>query len=149
MDEILEQTDEKSDIAEVIKRERKFLDEKIHSYTKTEKELMVATNLSKLQEIFKDLSVENRAIVDKTIESVAFMTVELQDLEKTITANGLIEEYRNGAYQKGTKVSSLANNYNSIKKTYLNDVKFLTALINFENSNGDNDSLMDFIKSKG
>ena len=109
---------------------------------------MVATNLAKLQEIFKDLSADNKAVVDKTIESVAFMTVELQDLEKTITANGLIEEYRNGAYQKGTKVSSLANNYNSIKKTYLADIKFLTALINFENSPDGADRLIDFIKSK-
>ncbi len=136
------------ELSEVIKHEREFLNTKIHSYTKTEKELMVATNLAKLQEIFKDLSAENRTVVDKTIESVAFMTVELQDLEKTITANGLVEEYRNGAYQKGTKVSSLANNYNPIKKTYLADIKFLTALINIENNPDSADSLMDFINSK-
>lgn len=139
---------ENQELSEAIKHERAFLNTKIHSYTKTEKELMVATNLAKLQEIFKDLSADNKTVVDKTIESVAFMTVELQDLEKTITANGLIEEYRNGAYQKGTKVSSLANNYNSIKKTYLADIKFLTALINFEKNPDGADSLMDYINSK-
>lgn len=143
-----EKADMTEDIAEIIKRERTFLNLKIHSYTKTEKELMVANNLAKLQDIFKNFSAENRAVIDKTIESVAFMTVELQDLEKTIINNGVIEEYRNGAYQHGTKVSSLANNYNSFKKTYLADIKFLAALINYENDPEGSDSLMEFINSK-
>ena len=137
------------DIADIIKHERAFLNTKLHSYTKTEKELMFAENLTKLQEKFKDILPEYKLLADKYIETVAYLTVELQDLERVININGSIEEYSNGARQKGMKVSAATQAHATHKKTYDNSIKYLTALINLENNPDSSDSLIEFIKSKG
>lgn len=140
---------ENQEISEAIKHERVFLNTKIHSYTKTEKELMVAGNLAKLQDKFKDIPAEYKMLADKYIETVAYLTVELQDLERIINLNGSIEEYSNGARQKGMKVSAATQAHAVHKKTYDNSIKYLTALINLENNPDNSDSLIEFIKSKG
>ena len=123
------------------------IDPKKNFYTKHQKSQMVADRLQKLQTAFKQLDPNTYNVVQNLIESVAFMSVELKDLEGVISVNGQIETYRNGAYQTGYKKSASSDAYNSMKKTYLADIKVLADLIG-ANAKDFNDELMDFIRKK-
>lgn len=131
--------------------EQKISEEKIdpkkNFYTKTQKATMVSEQLDKLRTAFKQLDPNTYNVVQNLIESVAFMSVELKDLEGVINNNGQIETYRNGAYQTGYKQSAASAAYNSMKKTYLADIKLLADLIG-ANAKDFNDELMDFIRKK-
>ena len=123
------------------------IDTKKNFYTKSQKSLMVQEQLEKLKTAFKQLDPNTYNVVQNLIESVAFMSVELKDLEGVISVNGQIETYRNGAYQTGYKKSASSEAYNSMKKTYLADIKVLADLIG-ANAKDFNDELMDFIQRK-
>lgn len=123
------------------------IDTKKNFYTKSQKSLMVQEQLEKLKIAFKQLDPNTYNVVQNLIESVAFMSVELKDLEGVISTNGQIETYRNGAYQTGYKKSASSEAYNSMKKTYLADIKVLADLIG-ANAKDFNDELMDFIQRK-
>lgn len=123
------------------------IDPKKNFYTKSQKSLMVQEQLEKLKTAFKQLDPNTYNVVQNLIESVAFMSVELKDLEGVISTNGQIETYRNGAYQTGYKKSASSEAYNSMKKTYLADIKVLADLIG-ANAKDFNDELMDFIQRK-
>lgn len=123
------------------------IDPKKNFYTKSQKSLMVQEQLEKLKTAFKQLDPNTYIVVQNLIESVAFMSVELKDLEGVISTNGQIETYRNGAYQTGYKKSASSEAYNSMKKTYLADIKVLADLIG-ANAKDFNDELMDFIQRK-
>lgn len=130
-----------------LEQERLRLDRKKNFYTKSEKQLMVSEQLEKLRTVFKQLDPNTYNIVKPLIESVAFMSVELKDLEGVINENGQIETYRNGAYQTGYKKSAASEAYNSMKKTYLADIKLLADLVG-ASAKDFNDELMDFIRKK-
>lgn len=121
---------DKKEIEAIIEKER-LLDskQKRNFYTPTEKSLMIKKSEKELRNIFKDLDKDTKKTVDKLIESVAFMTVELKNLEKVIALHGQVEEYNNGGGQKGLKISAVADAYNKMKKIYLADVKVLTDII--------------------
>ena len=124
-----------------------IIDSKKNFYTKSEKCRMFQEQIQKLQLAFKQLDENTMSVVKTLIESVAFMSVELKDLEGVISVNGQIETYRNGAYQTGYKKSAASEAYNSMKKTYLADIKLLADLIG-ANAKDFNDELMDFIQRK-
>ena len=126
---------------------KEIIDSKKNFYTKSEKCQMVQEQVQKLQLAFKQLDENTMSVVRTLIESVAFMSVELKDLEGVISVNGQIETYRNGAYQTGYKKSAASEAYNSMKKTYLADIKLLADLIG-ANAKDFNDELMDFIRKK-
>lgn len=46
------------------------------------------------------------------------MEVELEDLEKLISAEGSCDDYQNGKNQKGRKISANLQAYNSLVKSY-------------------------------
>ena len=87
-----------------------------------------STELKKLKKIFKNIPKDKKNLVNKLIESAAFMSVELKKLELYISENGVTEEYQNGSNQWGTKVSTEASVYNTMIKNYTSIIKQLCEL---------------------
>ena len=58
-----------------------------------------STELKKLKKIFKNIPKDKKNLVQKLIESAAFMSVELTKLENYISVNGVSETYQNGENQ--------------------------------------------------
>lgn len=85
--------------------------------------------LKKLKKIFKNIPKDKKNLVEKLIESAAFMSVELKDLEEYISLNGVSETYQNGRDQYGTKLSTEASAYNTMIKNYTSIIKQLIELL--------------------
>lgn len=85
--------------------------------------------LQKLKKIFKNISKDKKELVQKLIESAAFMTVELTKLENYISIHGVSETYQNGENQSGKKMSTEASAYNTMIKNYTSIIKQLTDLL--------------------
>lgn len=85
--------------------------------------------LKKLKKIFKNIPKDKKNLVNKLIESAAFMSIELKKLELYISENGVTEEYQNGREQWGTKVSTEASVYNTMIKNYTSIIKQLCELL--------------------
>ncbi len=79
----------------------------------------------KLWNALKELSESKKSVVEKTVHDAAFKSVMLEDLHAVIQEEGVVEEYQNGSNQKGRKVSSNVQVYNSIEKSYQNQIKIL------------------------
>lgn len=82
-----------------------------------------------LKQKFQKIGENKLKIVEKLIESAAFMAVELTEMEKIISANGVTEEYTNGQYQKGIKKSATVEVYNTMMKNYTSVIKQLCDLL--------------------
>lgn len=107
------------------------------------KERKLSTELKKLKKIFGNIEENKRKTVEPLIENAAFMTVELEKLQKYIAENGCTETYQNGENQKGKKKSSEVDVYNTMIKNFTAIIKQLTELL----PEGENkkDELFDFI----
>lgn len=93
------------------------------------KEERIKSEKSRLKGIFKDLDENKRKLVTPLIEKAAFMSVELDDLQKTIEQDGWTSEYQNGQNQWGTKKSPEAETYIALSKNYAAVIKQLTELV--------------------
>lgn len=83
----------------------------------------IKAEVKRLNGILKKLPEDTKKVVKSLIENAAFMTVTLEDLQKTINENGVITEYQNGENQWGTKKSpeveihlQMTKNYSMIMK---------------------------------
>lgn len=102
-----------------------------------------------LKEKFKKIGDNKLKIVEKLIESAAFMAVELEEMENIIAAKGVTEEYQNGENQKGIKKSATVEVYNTMMKNYTSVIKQLCDLLpddEFTTSKS-GDSILDFALS--
>lgn len=79
----------------------------------------------KLWKSLTELTESKKDVVEKTVIDAAFKAVMLVDLHAVIQEEGVVEEYQNGSNQKGRKVSSNVQVYNSIEKSYQNQIKIL------------------------
>ena len=89
----------------------------------------ISTELKKLKKIFKNIPKDKKNLVQKLIESAAFMSVELTKLENYISEYGVSETYQNGKDQYGTKMSTEASAYNTMIKNYTSIIKQLIELL--------------------
>lgn len=69
------------------------------------------------------------------LQNAAFMKVTLEDLQEKINAEGVTDEYQNGANQKGIKQSATLQSYNSLIKNYASVMKSLSQLLPPEKKN--------------
>lgn len=93
------------------------------------KEEQTKSENTRLKGIFKDLDENKKKIVLPLIQKAAFMHVELEELQKTIEAEGCVCEYKNGENQYGTKKSPEVEVYNTMIKNYTAIIKTLTELV--------------------
>lgn len=71
-----------------------------------------------LLQTFAELSDDEMKIASGLIDQAAFLAVTLEDLAAKIQAEGVTEEYTNGANQSGRKISSNAKAYTSLIGKY-------------------------------
>lgn len=92
--------------------------------TKAEKtkEQRIKAEKSRLKGIFRELDANQRKIVLQLIDTAAFLSVSLVELQDKINEEGYTEKYKNGQNQFGVKQSEAV-------KTHIAMTKNLTAII--------------------
>jgi len=99
---------------------------------------LVKAEKKKLLKILSKIDENLIKICDSLIENIAFMSVMLDDLIKTIKADGVKEVYMNGKGQFGYKKSVEVDVYNSMQKNYQSSAKLLIDILTKDDSsNGD------------
>ncbi len=96
---------------------------------KMTKEGKVRREKDRLTAIFTNLDENKKDLVTPLIEKAAFMSIELDELQKKIQQTGWTSKYKNGANQYGTKRSAEADTYIALSKNYITVIKQLTELV--------------------
>lgn len=99
---------------------------------------------NKIKEAFSQIPEKKREIFKGLFDNALFMEGELRKLRKTIKAEGVVEEYQNGANQWGKKKSSEVEVYNAMIKNYSQVMKQINDLLPAEAEKVD--EFLDFIK---
>ena len=115
--------------------------------TELTKQEQIKKEQRRLRGIFKDLDANKKKLVTPLIDKAAFMSIELDELQKTLESDGWITEYKNGENQYGTKKSPEVEVYNTMVKNYAAVIRQLTDLLP-EGSEKPNDGFDDFISRR-
>lgn len=99
----------------------------LHIYTAEEKAKKVKAKQRQLKKIFELLSDDAQLLCSDLMQNIAWMGVELAELQEIIHKTGAVEEYRNGANQSGLKLSAAIQAYNSLFKSYNSALRLLLA----------------------
>lgn len=103
---------------------------------------------TRLNGIFTKLPPNIKKIAKSLIENAAFMTITLEDLQKTITESGVTCEYKNGENQWGIKKSPEVEIHMQMTKNHSMVMKQLADLIPKEVPKGDDDGFNDFVRDR-
>ena len=87
-------------------------------YTEEERKALISKEFRKLKKNLKEIDETRKLTVEKLFREAAFMTVTLDETRQIIARDGIIEEYQNGANQKGLKKSSAVEVYDKMITTY-------------------------------
>lgn len=82
------------------------------------KDKRISKEFARISEFFKEISPNQREFIEPLLQNAAFMKVTLEDLQAIINAEGVEDEYKNGANQYGTKPSAVLQAYNTMLKNY-------------------------------
>lgn len=99
-----------------------------------------------IEEKIRELPESKMVLGLSLLSKIEFMDEELDKLQKRLKKDGWVEEYQNGANQKGVKKSSYGDAYNTMIKNYNTTVKALNDILPDES--GEVDELLDFISRK-
>lgn len=89
------------------------------------KEERIADYLSELLEIYSVLDENKFTLIKPHLEQIAYMKVQLEELQKMIDETGLVERYQNGENQFGMKPSAAVKAYNDIIRSFSGETKFV------------------------
>ena len=87
-------------------------------YTEEERKALIIKEFAKLKKSLKGIDESRKLTIEKLLQEAAFMTVTLDETRQIIARDGIIEEYQNGANQKGLKKSSAVEVYDKMMTTY-------------------------------
>ena len=94
------------------------------------KEERIRSEKNRLVRIYKDISKENKSIIDGLINRAAFMRVTLEDMETDLDEKGFVEPFsqseRMDPYDRERPVARL---YNTMNKNYQSIIKQLSDLL--------------------
>lgn len=122
--------------------------EKLDEAKIAEKEKEIKKTLRKLKQLTACLPTDKQKSIDKLLTSLAFQTVELEELEEYIKVHGTVERYQNGANQYGTKPSSAFGCYVQLNKSYQAGLKLLLATLDEVDGPTARDELASFLMHK-
>jgi hypothetical protein len=108
----------------------------------------ILEEIKKLDKIYKNIDTNTKKSVHSLIENAAFMTITLDDLQKSININGVISEYQNGENQWGTKKSPEVEIYNTMIKNHMSVMKQLTDLLPKSNKIPETDEFENFVNNR-
>ena len=98
-------------------------------YTEKQRVSKIRKEKKRLLEVFKNIETSRMKLVEKLIDDAAFQSVTLEETRELIKRDGVIEEYQNGANQKGIKKSASVEVYDKRVNTYSKIIKQLTDLL--------------------
>ena len=102
---------------------------------------------NRLNKIYKDISKENKSIIEGLINRAAFMRVTLEDMEADLDENGFVEPFSQSEklepYERERPVARL---YNTMNKNYQSIIKQLSDLLPKEKPVEPDDGFEDFIR---
>ena len=127
--------------------EQEDIREKINEQELVKKNANIAKEKKKINKLFVKIDKNKRAVVEKLIENVAFMSVTLDELKEDIKMYGVKETYMNGSIQFGFKESIESKTYNTMLKNYMNAIKQLIDLLPEEEKKNAGEDLLKFIAS--
>lgn len=87
-------------------------------YTEEERKTNISKEYRRLAKSLKDLDERKQASLSKLFAELAFMAVTLEETRAIIVRDGIIEEYQNGANQRGIKKSAAVEVYDKMVNTY-------------------------------
>lgn len=96
---------------------------------KPKKETRVKREKDRLLEIFKDLEPNKLKTCLALIDTAAYITVSLRELEEQLNLTGWVETYQNGENQFGMKKAAAADVHISLTKNLNAIVKQLLDLV--------------------
>lgn len=105
------------------------MSESIQIYSERQRISRIRKEKERLGEIFKNIETTKLKLVEKLIDEAAFQSVTLEETREIIRRDGVIEEYQNGANQKGIKKSSAVEVYDKMVNTYSRIIKQLCDLL--------------------
>ena len=120
------------------------------NYEEKSKDDIIKAEKRKLAGIYQRLDKKTKKAVDSLVDEAAFMAASLYELRKKINEKGYVEEYQNGANQRGIKKCSEVEIYNTMIKNYSSVVKQLTDLIpkKTEHAGEQSDGFDDFVNNR-
>ena len=105
------------------------------------------TEKNRLNKIYKDISKENKSIIEGLINRAAFMRITLEDMEQDLDENGFVEPFSQSEklepYERERPVARL---YNTMNKNYQSIIKQLSDLLPKEKVVEKDDGFEDFIR---
>lgn len=96
---------------------------------KIKKDTLIKRKRKELNKIFECLDENKLKIAQPLIDTMAFIAVELPELEEQIKEEGWTEEYQNGKNQSGMKKSAAADTYISLTKNFAGITKQLLEIV--------------------
>ena len=103
--------------------------EDVSIYSEKQRIIRINKEKKRLEEIFKNIETTKSKLIEKMIDEAAFQAVTLEETREIIKRDGVIEEYQNGANQRGIKKSSAVEVYDKMVNTYSRIIKQLCDLL--------------------
>ena len=98
-------------------------------YTEKKRKTLINRERKRLLEIFENVESKHKQTVEKLIDEVAFMTATLTETREIIIRDGIVDEYKNGENQFGTKKSAAVEVYDKMLNTYTKVIKQLCDIL--------------------
>lgn len=89
----------------------------------------IEAEIKRLTKIFANIDRDKKDLCQQLIQNAAFMAVSLRDLQEQIKIDGWVEDYQNGANQKGRKTGSAAVLYTKLINNYRQTIGDLVKLL--------------------
>lgn len=105
------------------------MSENLQIYSEKQRKAKIRKEKKRLEEIFKNIETNRSKLVESLINDAAFQRVTLEETREIIQRDGIIEEYQNGANQKGIKKSAAVEVYDKMVNTYSKVIKQLCDLL--------------------
>ena len=93
------------------------------------RDIDINAEIERLTKIFANIDKDKKDLCQQLIQNAAFMAVSLRDLQEQIKIDGWVEDYQNGANQKGRKVGSAAVQYTKLVNNYRQTIGDLCKLL--------------------
>lgn len=98
-------------------------------YTEKKRKTLINRERKRLLEIFENVESKHKQTVEKLIDEAAFMTATLTETREIIIRDGIVDEYKNGENQFGTKKSAAVEVYDKMLNTYTKVIKQLCDIL--------------------
>ena len=116
-------------------------------YTQEERETAIKKNIKQIKKLLKGLDKDTIKMNEHLIEEAATYAVLLEEINKIIERDGVVDHYQNGKEQWGTKKSVAAELKPKYTTIYQSLIKQLTELLPTADDKDAAQELMEFLNS--